>query len=310
MRNPYARQARIELAHIGAEGGETDLTYGGLTFWDGRIGTGMVTARRITEQGPDQHGVSDLGFRLDQRSVGLVLTFSGADDRAVERKQERIYGLFKPRDVAYSLRFRTPGRRRLYQIDCHTIQGPDFSSQEEGDGLRAPIYRAALQVYAPDPVFYAPVLRSQSFGLSGGGGAWAIPWAIPWAIGSSALDQTTNILYAGNWEEFPIITMQGPIDSATITNTISGDRLDFSGASLSASDVYTIDLRPGRKSIVNQAGANVIANLAAGSDLATWSLLPDPDAPGGVNPVRVTGSNVTTATQVFIAYYHRFVGVA
>jgi hypothetical protein len=304
------RQARLALAHISATGAVTDLTYGGLTFWDGRVGTGLVTARRITEQGPDQDGVSDLGFRLNQRTVGLVLTFTGANDTAVERKQERIYGLLKPRDAAYSLRFRTPGRGRTYQIDCHTIDGPDFSSQEARDGLRAPLYRAAVQIYAPDPVFYDPVLRSQSFGLTGGGGAWAIPWAIPWAIGSSALDQTTNILYAGNWEEFPIITMQGPIDNATITNTVSGALLSFSGASLSASDVYTIDLRPGRKSIVNQAGANVIANLAAGSDLATWSLLPDPDAPGGVNPVRVTGSNVTTATQVFIAYYHRFVGVA
>lgn len=309
MRNTI-RQARLELAHVSAEGDLADLTYGSLTYWDGRVGTGMTPVRRITEQGPDQHGVSDLGFRLDQRTVGLVLTFTGADDTAVERKQERIYGLFKPRDVAYSLRFRTPGRRRLYQIDCHTVQGPDFSSQEERDGLRAPIYRAALQVYAPDPVFYNPVLRSQSFGLSGGGGAWAIPWAIPWALGASVLDQTANIAYDGNWEEFPIITIQGPIDDAVITHQGSGDVLDFTGASLSASDVYTIDLRPGHKSVVDQTGTNVIADLADGSDMATWSLLPAPDVAGGINVVRVEGSNVTTATQVYIAYYDRYVGLA
>jgi hypothetical protein len=310
MARQSAQQARLELSHLSNEGVLTDLTYGGLTFWDGRVGTGMPPVRRITEQGPSQHGVSDLGFRLDQRTVGLVLTFTGIDDTAVERKQERIYGLFKPRDVAYKLRFRTPGRRRTYQIDCHTTSGPDFSSAEMKDGGRSPIYRAALQVYAPDPVFYDPSLHVVSFGLTGGGGAWTIPWVIPWGIGSSTLNQTTNVIYAGNWLEYPIITVVGPITNAIIANAISGDAIDFTGATIAAGVTYTIDLRPGHRSVVDQAGTNQIATLADGSDMATWSLLPDPDAPGGINPITVSGSGVTEATQVYLQYYDRYVGIA
>jgi hypothetical protein len=268
----------------------------------------MAPIRRLTEQGPDQDGVTDLGFRLDQRMIGLMFGMIAHSSEAMETKQGRMYELFKPRDVAYSLRLKHVRTGQVRQIDCHTTQGPDFASDEEREGARSSIWRAAVQVYAPNPVFYDPTVQSVTFGLTGGGGAWTIPWAIPWGIGAADLDQTVAILYAGQFEEFPIITIQGPITNLIITNLVTGDVLSFNGQVIGSSDTYTIDLRPGMKAITDQTGTNQISKLADGSDLATFSLVPDPDAPGGINSIQVTGTSVSTATQIYLRYYNRYVG--
>jgi hypothetical protein len=302
------KKERIELQYIAADGTVIDLTYGGLAYWSGAVGLGMSPIKRLNEQGPNQNGVTDLGFRLDQRSVGLSFILTGSSPEMVEAKQDKLYDLFKPRNQSYSLRLKRVKEGIVRQIDCHTLQGPDFSSDQETEGNCGPIFRAAIQVYAPNPVFYDPNLLTQSFSLSGGGGAWTIPWAIPWAIGSATLDQSVNIVYDGQWEEFPIITIQGPITDAQITNQASGDILSFVGATISTGETYTIDLRPGRKSVIDALGVNQIAKLTDGSDLATWSLLPSPDVTGGVNSIRVQGSGVSTVTQIYIQYYRRYIG--
>ncbi len=299
---------RIELSHVSAEGVVTDLTYNNLCYWIRQVGLGMSPIRRLTEQGPDQDGVTDLGFRLDQRMIGLVLGVLGHSPEVVEAKQERLYELFKPRDVAYSLRLKHVRTGEVRQIDCHTTQGPDFASDEEREGQHGSVWRATIQVYAPNPVFYDPTVQAITFGLTGGGGAWTIPWAIPWGIGAADLDQTVAIVYDGQFEEFPVITVQGPITDLVITNLVTNDYLSFVGAVIGVGDTYTIDLRPGKKTIVDQTGTNQISKLVNSSDLATFSLIPDPDAPGGINSIRVTGTNVSTATQIYLRYYNRYVG--
>jgi hypothetical protein len=68
-----------------------------------------------------------------------------------------------------------------------------------------------------------------------------------------------------------------------------------------------IDLRYGAKTIVDQSGANQIAELSDDSDLATWRLLPNPDAPGGVNEIHFeVAADATDATALTIVYYDRY----
>jgi hypothetical protein len=75
----------------------------------------------------------------------------------------------------------------------------------------------------------------------------------------------------------------GPITSPVITNAITGDKLDFTGTTIVGGASYTIDCRYGQKTVVDSAGANQISKLTSDSDLSTFCLLPDPDAPGGAN---------------------------
>jgi hypothetical protein len=94
-----------------------------------------------------------------------------------------------------------------------------------------------------------------------------------------------------------------------ITNQATGDKLDFTGFTINASDSRTIDCRPGRKTVVDAAGADQIDELSDDSDLQTFSLEADPEASGGDNAVTVTGSGATSDTRITIVYYTRYTGI-
>jgi hypothetical protein len=124
---------------------------------------------------------------------------------------------------------------------------------------------------------------------------------------AGGLVETSSITYTGTAIEYPVITVTGPIADCVITNTTTGEVLDFTGVTIAAANVYTIDLRYGYKTVVNQAGVNKIADLTAASDLAIWHLEIAPIASGGVNAIGVAGTATTAATEVAITYYKRYV---
>ena len=54
---------------------------------------------------------------------------------------------------------------------------------------------------------------------------------------------------------------------------------------------------------------NKIADLTEDSDLATWHLATNPDAVDGQNGIQVEGASVTAATEVYLQWHDRFVGI-
>lgn len=284
---------------------EYDISFGELAWLDNVAGLYIPESHRLGETGPFQNGSTDLGYRLDERMLELALVITAADEAALEQKMDLLALAIAPDSRPVSLRkYRADGARR--QIDLFIRDSIPASTQDLGMGSTFS-QRLALACVAPDPIWYSPTLSSVSFGIAVSGGAWAIPWAIPWSIGSSALDQTINVAYGGSWEEYPIIIIQGPITSPIITNTTTGDVLDFTGATLGVSDVWTINLRYGNKTVVDQNGVNKISALTSASTLGTWRLLSRRDTAGGINAIRVQGSGGSTATQVFMKYNERYI---
>lgn len=117
--------------------------------------------------------------------------------------------------------------------------------------------------------------------------------------------QTLTVPYEGNLVEYPIISITGPVSSPRLTNTITGDTLDFGTIAIGAGTTYVIDTRYGYKTIT--AGTvNKRSELTDDSDLATWGLMPAPLAPGGTNTIVAYGSAVGTATRFEVVYYNRY----
>jgi len=123
-------------------------------------------------------------------------------------------------------------------------------------------------------------------------------------VGGSAYN--VAVVYTGDIDSYPTITITGPITNPVITNTTTGDTLDFTGGTVGSADAWTIDTRYGRKSVVNTAGSSVENYLSLDSDLATFRLAPDPIATGGTNVISVAGTATGTATLVTLAYYNRY----
>jgi hypothetical protein len=140
----------------------------------------------------------------------------------------------------------------------------------------------------------------------------AVPWAVPWGIASGdfLIGETFTIAYMGDWLEYPIIKINGPITNPIVTNVTTGDTLDLTGVALGNDDSVTIDCRYGHKTITHSNGANMIANLSADSDLATFHLAPvDGLDETKANVITVAGELASTQTRVDITYYNRYTGI-
>lgn len=83
--------------------------------------------------------------------------------------------------------------------------------------------------------------------------------------------------YGGTAAGYPVLTVTGPGRLYEIINRTTGDTLYFDLV-LAAGEVLVIDLRPGRKSLVSNVRGNVVGHLVPGSRLASWHLVPGPNA--------------------------------
>ncbi len=291
----------ISLIYKGTETSLTDGTIGRLLAIDG---IGEPPLHRLEERGPQQHGGTDIGFRLDPRIINLALWISAPSLSALEDKRRVLVDTFRATTVTKTLRFMLDNGE-VYDADGHSA-GAMVLPLEGGTGFTI---KAGIQFRCADPTFYDPDGEAVTFALGGGGTAFTGPTDVPSQVGASEIDQSIVVTYEGTWRAYPVIRITGPITDAIIENETTDEKLDFTGTTIEAGDWYEIDLRYGYKTVTNSAGTNVISTLTTDSDLATWHLADDSEATDGLNSIAVSGSEVTGATKVDITYYNRYVGI-
>jgi Phage tail protein len=125
-------------------------------------------------------------------------------------------------------------------------------------------------------------------------------------MGNTATLGTITAVNAGDTNEYPIITIQGPIINPVLINATAGGTIDLTGVTLGSSDIYTIDLRYGDKRITDNFGSSQINNMGTPLQLANFFLAPSPTASGGTNNVVVQGGSVSTNTFVRLTYYNHY----
>lgn len=279
-------------------------------------GTGLAPMHRLSERGPLQHGETDLGYRLDPRLIRLVLGVEGATRSERDTKRGRLLRLFRPSHPV-SLRW-TLDNGDVRQIDCYYAGDLTAPSTDR----IAEIQKLGVSFTAPDPAFYDPtqytayVYQDDDLPLMGASSGTlsapglSLPTTIPFGLDSGKMDEAFYIHYAGDWLEYPVITIRGPITNPIVTNTTTGERLDLTGMGITTGETVTVDCRYGHKTIVHSNGQNLIADLSADSDLATFHLAPvDGLDDTKINIITVAGSRVNADTRVEIAYYNRYMGI-
>jgi hypothetical protein len=283
----------------------TDNTVCGVLSWDG---VGEAPVRRIEERGPQQHGVSDVGFRLEPREIQLAL-WLGADSFVdLEARRRTLVDWLRATTANLTLRFTTEAGE-IFDIDGHSV-GALTLPVEGGDGMTL---KSGVVFRCPDPTFYDPVAVAVSFLVGGGADSFYVPMSVPHFVGASVVNASVTVTYAGTWRAYPLIRIVGPIADPVITNAATGEVLDFTGTTIAGGDRYDIDLRYGHKTVIDAAGVSQIAKLVTSSDLATWHIADDSEVTGevtgGVNSISVTGSGANVATRIDIVYNTRYVGI-
>ncbi|MBX6770887.1 MAG: phage tail family protein [Chloroflexi bacterium] len=288
-----------------AGGAEINVSDGQDYILTGLDGIGMAPANRIIEQGPQQHGASDRGFRLQPRKIALSLLARGGSDSDWWQRRNSLLALLRPSDTPLALRLtRSDGTVR--QIDCY--YSAELGLAVDPD-LRASWQPVVVELLAPDPTWYDPTGTTITYGIGGAGDQMTVPLAIPWHVGASSINTTRQVTYSGTWDAYPVITVIGPATNLVITNETLGDKLDFTGVSLGAGERRIIDCRYGQKTVTDANGTNRIADLTADSNLATFRIGAHPNPPGGVNSIRVSAQNITAGTEIYLQFNARYIGV-
>ena len=284
---------------------EYSLDDGTLCVLSGHDGWGMMPQHRLSQRGAQQHGESDLGWRGDPRYGTLVLKLPETDlDAMYTARRAPLLRLFAPQNSP-TLKWDLGSYVRY--IDCHYVGDMSLPWEQEKWAAQT----VTVRLKAPDPTFYALPAKSVVFALSGATNSLQVPLSVPMFVGQSTLDQTVSITYAGDVDSSPHrIRIMGPVTDPVITQKTTDEVLDFTGVTIAAGEYYDIDCRYGHKSVVDDSDANKIADLTDDSDLATFHLAAAVEGTASrVNDIQVTGSAVTSATEVYLNYYERSSGI-
>lgn len=270
-------------------------------------GYGLPPIDYITQRGPLQHGVSVLDAFLQPRSIQVTIRQNFKDRAAYWNGRNSLLDAIRfnkshTLEPGHLLKYMSNGEKR--QIDVLIASGPGFSPKRGGWDENA--FTEVLRFTANNPVWYDPTLRSTTFSVANSGSQLSFPATFP--IEFNAFGGTVNISYDGTWLEYPTILITGPITSPVIENVTTGESIELD-TTIAAGRVVTVDLTYGSKTVTFDDGTNYIGYVSSDSDLDSFHLEPAPDAPGGVNEIRVGGSATSSATAVEIQWYRRFIGV-
>ncbi len=252
-------------------------------------GLGMPDLVHVAEQYVGQDGEVYLSSRLKKRFVNLEFQLVYDTEAELWDARYELLEIAKIFAAGFYLRVVAPNGD-IRQLDLRFSDGLGMIRKEGRNLIEQP---AVLQCVAHDPLLYDPT-----------------------PVSSAVYDQTdigndVDITNPGSWQTYPVITIHGPLDNVLVENRSTAEtmELDFGAYSLTAADEVTINLAPGYKTVVSTLNGNIIAYLTTDSNLATWRLLAAPEVAGGVNTIRVSGTNEGANTAFVLDYYARYIGM-
>lgn len=275
-------------------------------------GIGLGPVRRLTERGPFQVGARDVGYRFDARLLNFVLVSDSASKTLADAARDELFWFVRPADESLVLQC-TRDDANVRQIDVHVLNVVDAA--DNADDRIGTFQRYALQLMAAYPYWYDPtavywlVLGATNPEESGTDpnqqAGYSVPTDVPTiTVESSGIDYVFPVEYSGTADTYPLITVYGPASGVVIENETTGTILSLPNLALTAGESVEIDLAYNAKTVMDDSGANQIAELSTDSDLVTWRLAP------GANDIRFTvGSGATAATGLKLLFYLRYISL-
>lgn len=266
---------------------------------------GAPPTQFITRTGYKQHGSTEVDYLLQVRTVTAELWHSPACDRQQYWDiRAELHNFLRPnRGGPLTFTIRTPNgdmRSIILRADPGLVLPPSQSNDWN--------IIEQLDFLAFNPILFdaeATVLT-----LTGATQVQLVfPITFPISFGTSNEQFTTGpITYTGTWKEYPTITLDGPYDSAIITNQATGVSI-FMSTPILVSQQRIIDLTPGAQRIVDQDGVNRFSELGPGSNLVEFNLRPDPEVPGGIQEITIKLIGGTSDSGASVTYRNRYFAI-
>ncbi len=275
-------------------------------------GLGTPPIEYVTQRGPFQDGETVRDFFLRPRTVQILERQNFCDRDAWWNGRSDILNELRPNRQT-TPDGTTPGRLRFFRTDgtardlrVFIATGPVFEPRVSNQWDEWS-FQELLRFIAHDPILFSTTQTVSAFVIVLDSNL-VFPITFPITFGSGEVDVTLNITYTGTWETFPTITIVGPIERPIITNTTTGEKLEFT-TDINPGQTVTIDLTEGVKTVTDQAGNNLIGSLTTDSDLGSFHIAPDPEAVDGLNVITLTGKHPSGATSISLTFFTRFFGM-
>ncbi|MEU9849264.1 hypothetical protein [Streptomyces sp. NPDC047985] len=242
--------------------------------------------------GPDYYSARQVQFDAAVRIPGdpaachdiVAALQAGADDPAV-----RLTG-----GATMALRMKRPGRPvkrlngRLRKVD------PEYAQVIHG---YVPL---DIEFAATDPTLYADEETTTEIPLGWlTGGGFKAPVTAPIYVqsGTTAADRPGWVINQGTGDAWPVIRINGPVATVTITHVASGHQLVLPTLNLTSSNQWVeIDTRPGYRTVTRETGGNAAALLSPTSRIDLFSL------PPGQSEMRWTGYDNTNTARMRLTW--------
>lgn len=260
----------------------------------------------ITSRGYKQHGVTEVDYLFNERSVFIDLVRVHAGDRqAYWDARYELHQFLRPnRGGPLLLVLETPNgsRRALYVRPNPGLTGPP-------PGDNSWTLQESVEFRAFDPIWFNP--DAVSLTLNGVvGDNLVFPITFPILFGAAGLNFSTGeIAYTGDWPAYPTITLTGPYTAVRIENITANVRIEMV-VPIGAGEQRILNLSPGALSVQDDNGVDRFGDLGSASNLVDFALYPATAVPDGKQTILVnfTGG-VQGASGVSIVYNTRYYAI-
>jgi len=263
-----------------------------------------------SRRGPYQHGATPELYRLEPRIVQLVVRWMARSREDYWTGRSLILDIFRP-NRSDDL---TPGQLRkvlpdgsIRDLDVFVLEGPPFKIRDP-QKWEEWSFEEIVRLIAYEPSWYDPTEMSYAALTTEAELVFPIDPFILFGP-MTALHIVGNLTNVGSWRAWPTIQCVGPLNSPQLTNNTIDELIKLNYEILGGRTV-TIDLTPGRKTVEDDLGNNLLAYISEDSDLTTWRLEVDPIAPGGVNEIDfIAGGIQVGQSAVNVSWRNRYIGI-
>ena len=270
---------------------------------------GMPPVEYLTRRGYKQDGSTVVDYTINDRSIMLTLSqVTPATRKQYWQYRDALIDFFRPnRGGALTLTVREAGGNKR-SLKVYAAPGFVFSPRAPDDS--GFIIEEPLTFVAYDPIWYDPTTADVV--LSGVAASQLVfPITFPIVFSPDGTVYSTTVNYVGNWNSYPVITIDGPYTSASIRNVSTGISVVLFMA-IGAGEQRIIDFTPGAQRVTDGAGNDAFGDLSPSpnSNLVDFNIRPAPLVPNGVNEFEVTlvGGLIGTSA-VTMAYNNRYIGI-
>lgn len=244
----------VSLTWYGWDGSVWDLTGGsaGVFLEDVLRGTGMPDPEHRWGTYPSSDGSEWQGLRYPAREFSAVVVISAGDPHDFESLSSRFMRSLHPREVGHLEARRALGETRRL-MGCRYVDG---ASGHPRDSYWRDTGRFGLRLLA-DPLWSGDELAvvfdnssSTTTYIATSGAGWP-----PYGISSAATISAATLTNPGDEAAWPVVRFSGPFTAASLTQDGGPGLVDID-ATLTEGQWIEVDMRPGRKTVVDDTGAN------------------------------------------------------